>query len=387
MGKSKIELKPYVIPKEYADAIETILVAEFRAQLYLPLMRELQAPKQLGVISLLSNSTDRDKLVDALMKGTIYFYRGVFKGKFSAETTKEMRRLKGEYDEKVDGWKVPQSNIPYPIQTAINNSQVAFDKVVERLQKKLDSVIPANFAGSINLQKIFEKIVYKVDDKVQDTILGIPGTKKVQGEIVLDDDVNPNIKSRSKSKGSSPATEDSAAPFSDTITKQKVLSQFVVSPKFSEEQVTKIAKEYNDNMKLSIKGWTEDKVKELRTLVEEKVMKGERYESLAKIIQDSYGTTQSKAQFLARQETNLLTTKIKETRYERAGVYEYKWKCVAGSKDHPVRPLHKIHDNKIFRFDNPPIVDKKGNRKNPGEDYRCRCTAIPIVRFDEEESD
>lgn len=381
----KIELKPVVVPKEYADAVEAILIAEFRAQIYLPLMRELRAPRELGVISLLKNSTDRDKLVDALMKGTIYYYRGVFKGKFSAETIKEMRRLKAIYDDKLQGWKVPQEKIPHPIQTAINNSQGAFDRVVDRLQKKIDSVIPANFAGSINLEKIFEKIIYKVDDKVQDTILGLPGTKKIDGHVVLDETVGPTPKSHKKSKGSSQPPKENPAPFADIETKQKVLSQIVISPKFDEEQVSKIAKEYNNNMKLSIKGWTEEKVKELRSLVQEKVMNGERYEGLAKIIQESYGTTQSKAQFLARQETNLLTTKMKETRYESAGVSEYKWRCVAGSKDHPVRPMHKIHDNKIFRFDNPPIVDKKGNRKNPGEDYNCRCVAVPIVRFDDKE--
>lgn len=382
MGKSKIELQPIVTPKQYADVVEGLLTSWLREEVYLPLIRELRLPRKHSSIRLLQNSTDRDKLVDALMKGTIYYYRGYFKGKFSAETIKEMRRLKAEYNEKLDGWKVPQEKIPYPIQTAILNSQTAFDRVVERLQKKLDSVIHANFAGSVQLKKIFEKIIYKVDDSVQDTILGIPGTKKIDGKIVLDDPKKPRPKRPSKSLDEDEESIPSYSPFESEKVKQRILDEVVISPKLSPEQVTRIAEEYSQNMELDIVGWTQSKIKELRVMVEEKVMKGERYESIAKVIEESYGVSQSKAKFLARQETHLLTTKMKETRYERAGVYEYKWKCVAGSHDHPVRPMHKMHDNKTFRFDNPPIVDKKGNRKNPGEDYNCRCTAIPIVRFD-----
>lgn len=377
----KLELSPYVAPKDYADVIEAILIKAWR-EFYTSLMVEVKGHKGFRIKKLNNETTDRDVLVDAIMKGKIYFYRGVFKGSFSSQTTKEMRRLKGVYDEKVGGWRVQEQNIPLPIQTAINNSQNAFDLVVERLQKKLDSVTPANFAGSINLEKIFEKIVYKVDDSVQDTILGIPGTKKVQGQIFVDEDYNPLAPRKKKSKGAQKESEENSAPFDSMETKKKVLSQIVISPKIEGDQAKEIAREYSENMKLSIKGWTDEKVKELRGLVQEKVMAGERYEGLAKIIQDSYGTTQSKAQFLARQETNLLTTQIKEQRYKAAGVTEYRWRCVSGSPNHPVRPLHKIHDNKIFSFDNPPIVDKKGNRKNPGEDYNCRCTAVPIVRFD-----
>jgi SPP1 gp7 family putative phage head morphogenesis protein len=92
----------------------------------------------------------------------------------------------------------------------------------------------------------------------------------------------------------------------------------------------------------------------------------------------------NKAKFLARQETSLMTTKLKETRYREAGVNEYKWKTVAGSKLHPVRPSHKILEGRIFRWDDPPITTPPGEavrRNNPGQDYNCRCFAQPIVRF------
>ena len=41
--------------------------------------------------------------------------------------------------------------------------------------------------------------------------------------------------------------------------------------------------------------------------------------------------------------------------------------------------MHKDLDGKIFEFANPPITNEKGDRNNPGEDWQCRCEAIPIV--------
>ena len=80
-------------------------------------------------------------------------------------------------------------------------------------------------------------------------------------------------------------------------------------------------------------------------------------------------------------ENYLYVTKLKETIYTDAGVPKYKWGTVVGSPGHEVRHSHAILKGKIFRWDNPPVVNEKGDRKNPGEDFGCRCFAIPIVEF------
>ena len=33
----------------------------------------------------------------------------------------------------------------------------------------------------------------------------------------------------------------------------------------------------------------------------------------------------------------------------------------------------------IFDFRYPPIDDPNGSRHNPGENYNCRCVAIPVI--------
>lgn len=339
MEKDSIELRPIVTPSYYEDAVEELISNYFRQFIFLPLMRELQAPRKLSPISRLANSilTDRDKLIADIMNGTIYYYRGYFKGLFSAETVKEMRRLKATYNEKVGGWRVPQENVPYPIQTAILNSETAFTQVVERLQKKLNSIDYAKFAQSIPLEKIFERIVYKTNQSVQDTLKSIE-----------------------------------------------------IRPKISPEEAQQLQDRYvgasTEQVKASIKNFTEEQTNEMRAKIQEKILSGERYETLIDMIETSYGTSKNKAKFLARQETKLLTSKVRENRYKAAGITKYRWRCVNGSPNHPVRPLHKIHDNKIFSFDDPPIINLKGDRKNPSEDYNCRCIALPIVEFNDDET-
>ncbi len=108
---------------------------------------------------------------------------------------------------------------------------------------------------------------------------------------------------------------------------------------------------------------------------------GYRYETLVAEIQKSYGISQRKAKFLARQETSLLMSKFKQVRYQEAGSNEYIWDCVAGSSAHPVRHFHLLNRGKIFRWDTGAPINANGDRKNPGQDYNCRCFAKPIIRF------
>ena len=120
---------------------------------------------------------------------------------------------------------------------------------------------------------------------------------------------------------------------------------------------------------------------------------GNRREALIKKFMESYNVTENKAKVWARQETNLLMAKFKETKYLEAGVEEYEWRCVhmphqpsptAIYKPGEVRYSHAILEGKIFSWKNPPVTTRPGEkqrRNNPGQDYQCRCFALPLVRF------
>jgi len=315
------ELQPIREGIDDWSALEDKIVELFQKEIYLPLLEIMSVSSKV-----LKNSSD--PLVDAIEAGRIHFDRGLFSGKFNASISRELRRIGAKWDRKTSGFKLPAGKLPPDVKRAIGISESRFKKVLKLVDKKLSDMFPDKIADKLNATQIFDTQLWKVDTSFKATIRNI-----------------------------------------------------TVAPDLTPAAREKIAAEYNQNMKLYIKDWTEKEIIGLRAKIQENNFSGLRYEGMIKTLQDSYGVSYNKAKFLARQETKLLTSKFKEARYTDAGINEYKWQCVVGSPNHPVRPMHKRLDGKICRFDDPPIVDEKGNRKNPGEDYGCRCVARPIVRF------
>lgn len=330
MAKTKIiELPPIKEASDEWDKLEKELRELWRRTLYVPLMKELGYSQKM-----LNSKRDENALADALRYGRITYYRGQFSGRFNAATSKELKRFGAKWDKRTGTFRLPQSSLPSELRALIAASDRQFRAKIADIDKKLAQILPDEIAEQLQSAKLFDTSLWKVDREFRKNV--------------------------------------------DKIT---------VMPQLTKEQRQKIADEWGENMKLWVKDWTAEEIVKLRKQMQSTVFTGNRYESAVKTIQKSYGVSQNKAKFLARQETNLLMAKFKETRYIDAGIVEYKWGCVAGSKNHPVRPWHKALEGKVFRFDNPPITTKPGTpirRNNPGEDYNCRCFARPIVRVKDE---
>lgn len=295
----------------------------FKKYLYEPLIEGL-LPKE----DVIHNEDISSHLKRVLKSGRIRYWRGVFKGKFSSTTSRELKRLGAKWDAKQGGFRLLLSDMPSDLRLAIDLADEKHLRMVKKIDKRLREVIPAQIAKRLVLNKIFDLAIRKVEQDLQ-----------------------------------------------------KQLKAITVMPTLTKEQRQKIADEYTNNMRLDIKGWTEQEVVKLRKKVRKVAMQGGRYENIIKTIERSYGVSQNKAKFLARQETNLLMSKFAESRYRDAGSTEYIWQTVIGSPKHPVRPMHKALKGTRQNWKNPPIVNKKGDRKHPGEDYNCRCKARPIIRF------
>lgn len=315
------ELKPIRETLSDYDAIKVKIIELFKTNVYIPLLRDVAAPKET-----LQNSMD--DLAKAISSGRLRFWRGKFSGRFNATLSKELRRLGAEWDRKQGTWNIPLTKLPDELKIAIGASEHRYEKTVAAINKTLQSLNPAEIAQKLDVAKLFDADLWKTERKFQESIKSI-----------------------------------------------------TVAPKVTAETRARLSAEYNDNMQLYITDFLEKEIKELRKTVEQRAFAGDRYEGLIKTIKESYGVSDRKAKFLARQETSLMMTKYKQVRYQDAGVNKYKWRCVVGSALHPVRPMHKAHDNKIFTWDNPPVINEKGERKNPGQDYNCRCVAIPVVSF------
>lgn len=116
---------------------------------------------------------------------------------------------------------------------------------------------------------------------------------------------------------------------------------------------------------------------------------GARVEEIAADVQRDLGIGASRANLIARDQVLKLNGELTELRHREAGVEEYEWST---SRDERVRgnPAGLYPDTRDDHFrlegtrhlwDDPPVVDTRTGRKaHPGQDYQCRCVAVPIIR-------
>lgn len=310
-------------PEDYAD-IEAEITRVLREQIYAPLMKTIPKKNREKF-----QNAAMDDLVAAIVEGRVHYYREGFVGDFNAATSKKLKEMGAVWDKKKKQWKFPVSLISDELRDAIAASELRFDLTMDQIDKKLASLSPEDVVEKMKLTGKIDKTLWAADRKFKATTESI-----------------------------------------------------IVAPDLSVAARLKIAADYTENLKKYIRGWVKEEIPKLREKVQEHVFSGHRYEELAEKINSEYDVGHRKAKFLARQETHLMIAAFKEARYADSGIKEYIWKCVVGSPKHPVRPMHKALNGTPQRFDKPPITDKNGNRNNPGQDFNCRCFAVPIVRFD-----
>lgn len=114
----------------------------------------------------------------------------------------------------------------------------------------------------------------------------------------------------------------------------------------------------------------------MRDIVKAGYLRGADTKNIAREIQDAYGTGKNHARFIARDQMAKLNADITREQHSDAGVSEYVWRTAG---DQRVRGGHMALNGKRFKYSDPPVVDgRTGRRANPGEDYQCRCVALPV---------
>lgn len=322
-----IELPPLKEDTQESEELEREILRIFKEELYYPILAELSLNKKT-----LQNS--KDDLIMAIKSGRISYSRGSFTGRFSASVSRELKLMGAQWDRKQGAWKIPRPSLSMNIRMAIRQSETAFAEKLADIDKKLAQILPDQLASKLKTQKIFDTMLHRVNKSFAASVKSI-----------------------------------------------------TVDPKLSEYQIQKLNDEWHNNLELSIKDFTTKEVESLRSKMQKSYFQGMRPETIVKDIQKSFGVSANKAKFLARQETRLITSKFKEAKYTEANVKYYKWVCVAGSPNHPVRPQHKklgdmSKSGTLFRWDDPPVVSADGEpvrHGNPGQDYNCRCYAIPVI--------
>lgn len=118
----------------------------------------------------------------------------------------------------------------------------------------------------------------------------------------------------------------------------------------------------------------------LKSQAEEIIMRGARSGSnpsdIASELKDRIGVVGSRYDMIARDQTNKFNSQLTMVRQQDLGLDKYTWDT---SHDERVRASHAELDGQVFSYDDPPVTNEDGDTNNPGEDYNCRCAAIPYI--------
>jgi SPP1 gp7 family putative phage head morphogenesis protein len=120
---------------------------------------------------------------------------------------------------------------------------------------------------------------------------------------------------------------------------------------------------------------------------------GLRVEEIRAQVQAVAGVSTSRAELIARDQVLKLNGELTQLRHRQAGITRYEWST---SRDERVRGTpggkwptppggggnHYQLEGGIFEWSSPPIVDTRtGRRAHPGEDFQCRCVAVPVIEL------
>lgn len=118
----------------------------------------------------------------------------------------------------------------------------------------------------------------------------------------------------------------------------------------------------------------------VQTRVMTAITTGSGLEKLVPYLTKKYKGDVRHAHLTALDQIRKVSESVNATRLQSLGVQEYVWMHTGGER-YP-RKLHQSYSGRVFRYDNPPIIDERtGERGHPGAAINCRCRQRPIVNF------
>ena len=267
-------------------------------------------------------------LIEALRSGEVTYAENYFTGKFNSKIGLELRKIGADWNKLRKAYYLAQGNVPTEVKIAIAQGSSIIQNKIANINEHLSELQKTGTIPNINFDTQLAAMLIDIDKQFKTTI-----------------------------------PKDLQMPMTMTTFQKEV-----------------IRREYTETLNKSIKDLTITSTERLRNKVIENVQEGYRASNLLGVIDAERGVSDRHALFIAKQETSLMVSTYRDSRYQEAGVQEYIWST---SKDSRVRPDHKKLDGKKFSFNDPPITDSiTSARNNPGYDSGCRCIAIPILKDD-----
>lgn len=329
----KKTLTPLYQREWYAAPIERELIAFLEQTIFNPLRDVMALPTRVNEEK---RHEGHSALWDALLAGIVWYANGLFSGAFDAAISRELRALGARRTG--DNFYLAQDQIPIALR----------------------GVLAISAARSTAIHESLIAVLNAIEEHIQKAPTGFSFQKEVDN--VVSDLQEQLVQSVSSVEGLAPVTP---VPMG-------------LSDRLRETVATDLDR--------AVKHFSVEQTKLLRDRVRKNLSEGGRVDRLSKVIETEFGVSKRKARFLADQETSLMVSRFRETRYRDLGCTEYIWET---SHDELVRPTHgesnnhRALDGRKFSWDQPPIVDSAtGRRCHPGEDFGpCRCVARPVINF------
>ena len=257
-------------------------------------------------------------LEKAISSGTVKLVGGgQFIGTFSAAISRELAAMGGQYDGTF-GWNVPITNVPVKIRQLARKADEQNAGWVAKLQSAVAKATPVSVIAAVALPMVYRFIASKVAAAITETT-GI--------------EVTP------------PTDPDAANHFAMTV----------------EE---------------AVKGFSARETRMIGKLIRKATEDGWPAERLEGALRGRAAMGADRARFMAKQGMAVAATDLKASMYISAGLPKYRWQT---KNDGKVRSDHAILDGEIFDWSNPPLVNQAtGLHAHPGQDWNCRCAAIPV---------
>ena len=134
-----------------------------------------------------------------------------------------------------------------------------------------------------------------------------------------------------------------------------------------------------------------DFIHDIGAAVFDNMKDGGRHENLIDIIKERGNVTRNRARLIARDQTSKLNADLTQARNVSLGLDLYEW---GGTGDERERDSHFVLNHMLCKYSDPTVYsddDGKTWKKRstigafigkPGEDYQCRCLALPRVSWD-----
>jgi SPP1 gp7 family putative phage head morphogenesis protein len=279
----------------------------------------------------------------ALEKGDLIFTNGYFLGNLNSKISQEIKKLGGKF--RKGKWHLDYSSLPENIRNIVDNQNKLFEDFSKKLDKKFSDMMTniREFLSLADFENFAQKPISRISEEFKRT---------VKNKIAI----SPKISKEGK---------------------QKLIERYFKTEELPIRENT--VADFKAGIVDSVTNFSQEIVEKLRKDLDQKIKDGIPRKELSKFIRSRLKISKQRSDFIARQETALLTVEIKKQQYEQFGIRQYKWITMG---DHKVRERHIELNGDIIDWNNPPVVDKKTGRKaHAGQDFRCRCVDKPIVTW------